>query len=59
MYGLSVQNLMNVNVVDILTRFSRGSEIVQRLQAGEIYAIRERCWMVKTLAKYLMNNCQV
>jgi len=54
-----VQNLTNINVEEILCRFAKGSDIVEHLKAGEFYSARERCFLVKTLARYLMSNCRV
>jgi len=51
--------MTNIKVDEVLCRFNKGAQIVERLKAGEFYSAGERCFLVKTLAKYLMSNCQM
>lgn len=37
----------------------KGPDVVSKLKAGEMYRREERIFMVKVLAKYLMEKCAV
>lgn len=50
-------------VIDVLMKYDRGvikgSALAEKLQQGVMYTREERMFMIKILAKYLMEKCTV